>query len=94
MVSQDDFNTDTTFIRVHSILTDQLGLEIVLSQALLGKDLQDDLGLDSLTMVTLQVSVEDEFDLRFDPILMDLASVFQTVGTLVDFVRANSARVS
>jgi len=93
MTSQDISNTDTILRRVHSILARELGLEIELSPALLDKDLQNDLGLDSLAMVTLQVSIEDQFDLRFDPILMDLASVFQTVGTLVDFIRVNTAGV-
>ncbi len=48
--------------------------------------LRDDLGLDSLAMVNLQVIIEDEFDMRFDPIETDLAEVFETVESLADFL--------
>ena len=49
-------------------------------------DLREDLGLDSLAMVDLIVALEDEFDLYFDPIEMDLEKAFETVGSLVTFL--------
>lgn len=45
-------------------------------------NLKFDLGLDSMAMVNLQVSIEDEFEFRFDPIETDLVEVFTTVGSL------------
>lgn len=48
--------------------------------------LRDDLELDSLAMVNLQVALEDELDMRFDPIEIDLAEVFETVESLADFL--------
>lgn len=48
--------------------------------------LQEDLELDSLALVNLQVAVEDRFDMRFDPISMDLFEVFETVGSLAGFL--------
>jgi len=48
--------------------------------------LREDLELDSLAMVNLQVAIEDTFAIRFDPIEMDLAEVFETVGSLADFL--------
>ncbi|MCA9734093.1 MAG: acyl carrier protein [Deferribacteres bacterium] len=48
--------------------------------------LREDLELDSLAMVSLQVAVEDEFDIRFDPVETDLTEVFLTVGSLTKFI--------
>ena len=48
--------------------------------------LREDLELDSLSMVNLQVSLEDRFIFKFDPIEMDLLKIFSTFGSLVDFI--------
>jgi len=48
--------------------------------------LREDLQLDSLQMVTLSISLEDEFGLFFDPLDMDLVEIFATIGSLVDFL--------
>lgn len=48
--------------------------------------LREDLRLDSVNIVHLQVEIEDTFDIRFDPGTMDLASIFMTVSSLVDFI--------
>ena len=42
----------------------------------------EDLGLNSLTMMLLAVSVEDEFDIKF----LDVESL-ETVGDVCDFIR-------
>ena len=42
----------------------------------------EDLGLNSLTMMLLAVSVEDEFDIKFE----DVESL-ETVGEVCDFIR-------
>jgi len=57
-------------------------------QILLRHRLREDLELDSLAMVKLQIAVEDEFDIHFDPIQMDLTDVFETVGSLGSFVES------
>lgn len=54
--------------------------------------LREDLELDSVAMVNLQVAIEDEFDIRFDPIETDLAEVFDTVGSLADFIEKCSEK--
>lgn len=46
----------------------------------------EDLRLDSINLVTLQVAVEDEFNLRFDPGVVDLAVVFSSVGEMARFI--------
>jgi acyl carrier protein len=42
----------------------------------------EDLGLNSLTMMLLAVSVEDEFDIKFDDV-----EALETVGDVCDFIR-------
>jgi acyl carrier protein len=49
--------------------------------------LREDLELDSLGMVNLQVAIEDEFDIRFDPVETDLTEVFETVESLAEFIQ-------
>jgi len=44
--------------------------------------LRGTLGLDSLALVNVLVSLEDRFDVRFDPDAVDLAQAFSTVGSL------------
>lgn len=48
--------------------------------------LHEDLGLDSVSLVTLQVEVEDLFGIRFDPMETDLVSVFSTFGSLASYL--------
>lgn len=48
--------------------------------------LRKDLGFDSLAIVHLQVAIEDEFEIRFDPVNTDFITVFETVGSLSDFL--------
>lgn len=38
----------------------------------------DDLGFDSVNLLYLQVAVEDEFDIKFDPILDDFRKYLRT----------------
>lgn len=49
--------------------------------------LHEDLGLDSLGLVRLQVAIEDEFTIHFDPMAEDLAEAFETVGSLLQLVQ-------
>ncbi len=42
----------------------------------------EDLGLNSLTMMLLAVSVEDEFDIKFEDV-----EALETVGDVCDFIR-------
>lgn len=46
------------------------------------------LGLDSVALVGLMVAIEDRFDLRFVPDQVDLASAFETLGSLAATVEA------
>jgi acyl carrier protein len=49
--------------------------------------LREDLGLESVTLIQLIVALEDEFGFRVDPITMDLHQAFESVASLVAFVR-------
>jgi acyl carrier protein len=48
--------------------------------------LKEDLMLDSISLVELQVNIEDGFDIRFNPIEDDMVSVFKTISSLVAFI--------
>lgn len=48
--------------------------------------LADDLQLDSFAIVTLQVAIEDNFDILFDPLEDDFVEIFCTIGHLVRFI--------
>lgn len=48
--------------------------------------LADDLQLDSFSIITLQVAIEDNFHIQFDPLEDDFVEIFCTMGQLVDFV--------
>jgi acyl carrier protein len=46
----------------------------------------DDLGFDSVNLLYLQVAVEDEFDIKFDPILDDFSEIFKNLKNLCECV--------
>lgn len=56
------------------------------NEILSNKRFREDFCLDSINMVNLQVSVEDRFDIRFDPVSTDLTEVFNSVDTLTKFI--------
>ena len=49
-------------------------------------DLCKDLGLDSLTLVVMQIELEDAFHIRFDTAREDFRLAFSTVGTLSECI--------
>lgn len=55
-------------------------------EVLLHHRLRGDLGLDSLNIVALTVALEDQFEMFFDPINMDLVEIFESVGSLIAFI--------
>ena len=65
--------------KVLSTSMDTLELEI---------NLRDDLGMDSLTMVMLQVQIEEEFRFKFDPIEDDFERIFETFGSLYHYLES------
>lgn len=46
------------------------------------------LELDSLNIVMLQVEIEEEFRLAFDPINDDFEKIFETFGNLCDYLES------
>ena len=69
------------FEKVRTILCEQLALEedsITMDSSLIG-----DLGADSLNVIDLAMSIEDEFDIEFPD---DEIEKIKTVGDIVRFV--------
>lgn len=70
---------------LEAIARQQLGVEGTLERR---SPLVETLRLDSLRLLTLAVEVENRFRVRFEP---EEESALETVGDLVDLVRAKSA---
>ncbi|MDG4785110.1 phosphopantetheine-binding protein [Micromonospora sp. WMMD1102] len=73
----------------------RVSLEAVLNQHLPEVDertrLFEDLAIDSMSVLELLIGLEDSIDLEIDPTELN-ADVFQTVGTLTDYVCGQLAK--
>lgn len=49
-------------------------------------DIFRELEFDSLMLVVLQVDIEDAFQIRFNPIEVDMQTLFSTVGSLAEYI--------
>ena len=86
-----DINTNHTeaiimiFDKVKSIIVDQLDVDE--DKVTLNSNIQDDLGADSLDIVDLVMSFEDEFDLEIPD---DQVENIKTVGDVVKYIEENT----
>lgn len=71
--------------KVKAILSEQFDVEEEKITA--ETDLQEDLGADSLDVVDLLMSIEDEFEIEIPD---DEIENIKTVGALVSYIEANS----
>ncbi|MDO5123532.1 MAG: acyl carrier protein [Eubacteriales bacterium] len=71
--------------KVKAILADQFDVDE--SEILVDTDLQQDLGADSLDVVDLLMSIEDEFEVEIPD--EDIENI-KTVGEIVAYIEANS----
>ena len=71
--------------KVKAILAEQFDVEEEKITA--ESDLQEDLGADSLDVVDLLMSIEDEFDIEIPD---EEIENIKTVGALVSYIEANS----
>jgi acyl carrier protein len=70
--------------RITKILVENLGVDAARVKP--GAKLVDDLGADSLDLVELMVSIEDEFEIE---ITDDAFENVQTVGEAIELIRRN-----
>lgn len=47
---------------------------------------QEDLDMDSVKLVMLQIAIEDEFQIMFEPLKDNFIEIFSTVATLNKFI--------
>ncbi len=73
------------FEKVKSIIVDQLDVDE--DKVTMNANIQDDLGADSLDIVDLVMSFEDEFDLEIPD---DQVENIKTVGDVVKYVEENT----
>ncbi len=69
------------FEKIRQILCDQLDLEE--ESVTMNSNITEDLGADSLDIVDLIMSIEEEFDLEFKD---DQIDKIKTVGDIVNFI--------
>lgn len=73
------------FEKVKSIIVDQLDVDE--NEVTEASNIQDDLGADSLDIVDLVMSFEEEFDLEIPD---DQVEKIKTVGDIVKFIEENT----
>ena len=73
------------FERIREIICDQLDLEE--DKVTMDSDIMEDFGADSLDVVDLVMSIEDEFGLEVPD---DQIENFRTVGDVVRYIEENS----
>ena len=59
------------------------------SNIFLESKLRNDLDLDSVSLINFQILIEDEFDVRFNPIEDDIAKIFYDISSLIDYLKSN-----
>ena len=74
------------FEKLKELVVDQLGVEE--DEVTMEASMQDDLGADSLDLVDLVMSVEEEFGVKVAD--EDLENI-KTVGEIVDYIEENKA---
>ncbi len=73
------------FEKVKNIIVDQLDVEE--DKVTMNANIQDDLGADSLDIVDLVMSFEDEFDMEIPD---DQVENIKTVGDVVKYIEENT----
>ena len=73
------------FEKVQSLIVDQLDVDE--DKVTMNANIQDDLGADSLDIVDLVMSFEDEFDMEIPD---DQVENIKTVGDVVKYVEENT----
>ncbi len=73
------------FEKIKEILADQLSIDE--SEITMGSAFIDDLGADSLDIVDLIMTIEEEFDIEIPE---DEVESIATVGAAVDYIKANA----
>ena len=74
-----------TFEKLKGIIVEQLGVEE--SEVTLTANIQDDLGADSLDVVDLITTIEDEFDINIPD---EAVEEIKTVGDIANYIDKNS----
>lgn len=73
------------FEKLKDLVADQLGVDA--AEVTADANIQDDLGADSLDVVDLITTIEDEFDLSIPD---EAVEEIKTVGDIVNYIEKNS----
>ena len=86
LLEQEKMAKEEIFEKLKELVVDQLGVEE--DEVTMEASMQDDLGADSLDLVDLVMSVEEEFGVKVAD--EDLENI-KTVGDIVDYIEENKA---
>lgn len=64
----------------------EFGRDHEIQEITLDTDIRKDLNFDSVMLVVLQIDIEDEFHIRFDPVRDDFQQIFTTVRSIGRYV--------
>lgn len=78
-------NSQNIYRLIKNILSDNFTF-IDINNVSLKSKLREDLGLDSVSLINFQILIEDEFDIRFNPIEDDITRIFYDINSLVDYL--------
>ena len=73
------------FEKLKDIIAEQLSVDA--DEVTMDSNIQDDLGADSLDIVDLITTIEDEFDISIPD---DVVEEIKTVGDIVNYIEKNS----
>ena len=86
LLEEEKMAKEEIFEKLKELVVDQLGVEE--DEVTMEASMQDDLGADSLDLVDLVMSVEEEFGVKVAD--EDLENI-KTVGDIVDYIEENKA---
>ena len=81
------YTTEEKVLSVISARYDSLVKEENKAEITMDTDIRRDLGFDSIMLVVLQIELEDEFNIRFNPVKDDLENIFTTVRMISGYIQ-------
>ena len=81
------YTTEEKVLSVISARYDSLVKEENKAEITMDTDIRRDLGFDSIMLVVLQIELEDEFHIRFNPVKDVLENIFTTVRMISGYIQ-------
>jgi len=73
------------FTKLKSILIENFDW-IKKNNIIYNSKINEDLGFDSISLINLQILIEDNFEIRFNPMEDDITEIFDSIDSLISFI--------